>query len=179
MDSGLDFVGTAGTFFRDVSGFADFRGFLLTGAFGGLALTDMAGFPGFSTLTFWGPCLVAVFAAGFAAGFAAVLAVGITAALDCVVCGFFGFLDLPGVALGMRPPDGGNFYEYLSATSQQKCASRLTAVKAQVAKIQSQKKKIEKQASREPEHAAACFFRQVVWANIWCAVLAGRWPSRV
>ncbi|UUZ71063.1 hypothetical protein LP415_17910 [Polaromonas sp. P1(28)-8] len=134
MDSGLDFVGTAGTFFRDVSGFVDFRGFLLTGAFGLLALTDMAGFPGFSTLTFWGPCL----AAGLAAGFAAVLAVGITAALDCVVCGFLGFLDLPGVALGMRPPDVGNCYEYLSATSQQN-APRPDSSQAQVAKIQSQK----------------------------------------
>jgi hypothetical protein len=39
--------GTAETFFKGV---ADFGGSLLTGASGRLALMDMVGFPGFSTL---------------------------------------------------------------------------------------------------------------------------------
>jgi hypothetical protein len=152
LDSGLDLVGTGEAFFRGKSGGADFTVFaeaLLTGALDLLALadeTDMACFPGFSTLALFVALLAAglaegfalALATGFAAGLAAALtgglpegraaalgaalALGLAAALDCALCGFLDVLGFMGLAVGMGPPVVGNCFKYRSATSKQKCA---------------------------------------------------------
>ncbi|WP_457278846.1 hypothetical protein [Polaromonas sp. P5_D5] len=194
MASGLDLVGTAGAFFRgksEIADFAVFRGALLTRALGLLGLTDMACFPGFSTL----PLLAAGFAAalvaaltgglpaGRAAALGAALALGFAAALDCALCGFLDVLGFFGLAVGMGPPVVGNCFKYRSATSKQKCALAPAQSTGTVTKIQSQNEKAEKQAGQCQRHMAVYFPGQAVWANIWCAVLAeipwGKWPSHL
>ncbi|WP_254774677.1 hypothetical protein [Polaromonas sp. YR568] len=183
MDSGLDLVGTGGAFFRGKSGGADFTVFaeaLLTGALDLLALadeTDMACFPGFSTLALFVALLAAglaegftpALATGFAAGLAALtgglpagraaalgaaLAFGFAAALDCALCGFLDVLGFIGLAVGMGPPVVGNCFKYRSATSKQKCALAPAQSTGTVTRIQGQKNgKDEKQA------------RQRQWSN--------------
>ncbi|WP_411883634.1 hypothetical protein [Polaromonas sp. YR568] len=182
MDSGLDLVGTAGAFFRgksetaEIADFAVFRGSLLTGALGLLGLTDMACFPGFSTL----PLLAAGFAAaltgglpaGLTAALGAVLALGLAAALGCALCGFLDVLGFVGLAVGMEPPVVGNCFKYLSATSKQKCALAPAQNTGTVTRIQGQEREGGKTGRAMPGHIAVYFSGQAVWANIWCAVLA-------
>ncbi|WP_293642250.1 hypothetical protein [Polaromonas sp.] len=116
--------GTAETFFKGISDFADFGGTLFICACRLLVSIDMAGFPVFSTLAILEAVLAGAFAAGFMTNFASALTEGVAAgrttalkagvafgfppALDCVVCGFFEWL---GLAIGMRPPDVGNSFK--------------------------------------------------------------------
>ncbi|WP_228778490.1 MULTISPECIES: hypothetical protein [unclassified Polaromonas] len=104
----------------------------MTGALDLLALadeTDMACFPGFSTLALFVTPLAAGLAAaltgglltGFAAALGAALALGFAAVLGCALCGFL-LLGFMGLAVGMGPPVVGNCFKYRSATSKQKCA---------------------------------------------------------
>ncbi|WP_341905162.1 hypothetical protein [Polaromonas sp. YR568] len=117
FDSGLDLEGTDGAFFGELAM--------------GLALDEMAGFPGFSTLLLFGGVFGAAFGAGFAVAFAAGLAAGLgaafteglpaglatftafvaalAAALGCAPCGFFGGMVFLGLATGMEPPVNGMF----------------------------------------------------------------------
>jgi hypothetical protein len=110
---------------------------LLTGALDLLALadeTDMACFPGFSTLALFATGLAEGFTAalaaaltgglpeGRAAALGAALALGFATALDCALCGFLDVLGFMGLAVGMGPPVVGNCFKYRSATSKQKCA---------------------------------------------------------
>ncbi|WP_431096996.1 hypothetical protein [Polaromonas aquatica] len=145
---------------------------MFTGALDLLALadeTDMACFPGFSTLALFVALLAAglaegftaALATGFAAGlaaaltggllagrtaaFGAALALGLAAVLDCALCGFL-LLGFMGLAVGMGPPVIGNCFKYRSATSKQKCTLAPVQKQRRGHKDSETKRRDEKQA---------------------------------
>ncbi|WP_296916322.1 hypothetical protein [Polaromonas sp.] len=82
---------------------------------------DMTGFPAFSSFEFFTSGLTAGFPVGsvgfvlvFGAVLASVLDTGLGAALSNMA-------DLVSLAVGMGPPEIGNWFKYWSATSQQTC----------------------------------------------------------